>query len=173
VEVRVRVRTLAIVATVALAMLVAGTAIGSTLQKGGGPVTAVKTVTDDIGTYTNAASWSDIPGMSLAVNIPTGEKALLIVTFSTVDSCYAYGAGTAGQCTARVVVDGNPAQPLQATFASATSANQHLYQSNSMQFVAGPKLAGAHTVKVQYMSNDPNVYFYVEARTLTVLRSKV
>jgi hypothetical protein len=74
------------------------------------------------------------------------------------------------------VVDGNAAQPLDAVFATGTNTNQHLYESNSMQFVAGPKLAGAHIVKIQYRTdteNAPDLLFQVDQRTLTVMRSRV
>src|SRR3954470_20509727 len=74
-------------AAIALALVLAGTAVGATLQKNGGPVTAVRTATADDNAHSTATTWTDVPGMSVAVNVPAGERALLIVTFSAVNQC--------------------------------------------------------------------------------------
>lgn len=172
---KIRVRTIGLIVS-ALALLVAGTAIGATLQKNGRTVTAVRTVTADTSVQTALSTWTDVPDMSVSVGVPSGERGLLVITFSGVHDCYAPGSGNAGQCRIRVLVDAAAAQPLEIVFASTTSTNQHLYETNSMQFVAGPMQAGAHIVKVQFRTEpttpDP-IYFMLESRTLTVLRSKV
>lgn len=172
------VRSAAVLVTVALALVLAGTAIGATLQKNGGPVTAVRTATADDYVYVQVAnsptmSWANVPGMSVSANVPSGEKGLLVITFSAVSQC---NGTSGGFCHIRVLVDGTQANPGAVTFDSADDGpggSVNSYETNSMQFIAGPKSAGAHTVTVQWaMSPYTNGTFTLLGRTLTVLRSK-
>lgn len=175
----VRTRPLTTLGAVALATLLAGTAIGATLQKNGGPVTAVRTVTADdpvsierTDPGSSAFTWTNVPGMSVNVGVPSGETGLLVITFSGQSQC----TGTTAFCQIRVLVDGNVAAPGAVIFDSTDDGpggSVNSYETNSMQFIAGPKRAGKHTVTVQYaISPFSSAAFGLTARTLTVLRSR-
>jgi hypothetical protein len=84
-------------------------------------VTAVRTVSASGLVYTNSPyQWVDVPGMSLTVGVPAGERARLLITFSApVDRRDAAGGG-ANDRYIRVLVDGlATASPLEALFARA------------------------------------------------------
>lgn len=167
-----RAAKVAVVAALAVA-LVAGGAYAATLQKNGGPVKAVRAVTADGLGSTTATTWTDVPGMSLTVGVPSGERGLLVITFAAMDHCTA--GASAGYCNIRVLVDGAAAEPSQVVFDSTEDSgtgNVNSWETNSMQFVAGPIGAGKHTVRVQY-SITGSATFSVAARTLTVLRARV
>jgi hypothetical protein len=176
-EFRVRFRTLGVVTTIALVMLVAGTAIGATLARNGGAVKAVRTVSaDDRVERTDpndgSFNWANVPGMTVSAPVPTGETGLLVITFSGMSAC----SGTTAFCQIRVLVDGNVVPPGLVAFDSTDDGpggSVNSYETNSMQFVAGPKRAGAHTVTVQWaISPSSGASFTLTGRTLTVLRSK-
>jgi hypothetical protein len=171
---------MAAVGIMALALVLAGTAIGATLQKNGGPVTAVRTATADdqvsisVGKAQPDPIWVNVPGMAVTVTVPSGESGLLLITFSAQSQCN----GTPGNfCYVRVLVDGNVAQPGPIVFDSTDDGpynSVNSYEANSMQFVAGPKRAGTHSVRVQYgFAPFASAGFTLTARTLTVLRSRV
>jgi hypothetical protein len=98
--------------------------------------------------------------------VPSGQKALLVVTFSAVSSC----GGAAGVfCFVRVLADNNVLPPGDVVFRSEAFG----FGAQSMQFIAGSVAAGAHTIKVQWRVDSAASNIYVWGRTLTVLRSMV
>jgi len=148
------------------ALVVTETAVlATTLSKKGGPVTKVKTVTADDAPTTTSTSFSNVPGMSISMSVPSGQKALFVVTLSAVSVCYTEGV----LCYVRLLVDNNPAPPGDLIFNSNASGPG----AHSMQFVAGPLSAGTHTVEVQWMVDEVGATFQMAERTLTVLRSKI
>jgi hypothetical protein len=77
-------------------------------------------------------------------------------------------------CNIQVLVDGTAAVHGPVPFDSADDGpgnSVNSYEANSMQFVAGPKAAGTHTVRVQY-SVSAFGQLSLLGRTLTVMRSK-
>jgi len=151
-----------------------GVVLAAAVVKKAGPVTAVKTATADSLQQVTSTSWTDVTSMSFDMTVPSGQKALLVVTFSAETNCYT-GAYT-GYCNLRVIVDGHAAAPDFVQWGqSICAACQPLWEVHSMQFVAGPLNAGVHTVKVQAMvpHNGNGETFQLTHRTLTVLRSKV
>jgi hypothetical protein len=112
--------------------------------------------------------------MSLSVNVPSGEKALLVVTFSTSSGCDQFHPNVLAYCLVRVRLDNAFTMPPGEVFfdVNADVVIPALHQG-SMQWVVGPLSAGSHTVRVDYRVSNENGRFYVGARTLTVLRSQV
>ena len=155
------------------AVLVAGSIVLAATTKSGGAVRAVKVVTESGITNPAYTSFRDVEGMSLTMTIPSGEQALLLITFSALTSCVD-GTGTTTGCRVRVLVDGAVAPPGEVEFDSALDGDDNLgREANSMQFVAGPLSPGLITVRVQARVTKDLSYVAFTARTLTVLRSKV
>ena len=160
---------------IGLAMfLMAETVVLAATTKSGGPVKAVKVVTESASqVITNSSSPTDIQGMSLSMTVPSGEKALLLITFSAQATCTQDTYSTAW-CYVRVTVDGHGTAPGDVIFDGALDGNNtYAIETNSMQFVAGPVGAGLHTIKVVAFADEAASYFTLTNRTLSVLRSKV
>ena len=138
-------------------------------------VTAVRTVsTRGIVSTTTPYQWVDVPGMSLTVGVPAGERARLLITFSAPVNCRESAEpGAANECFIRVLVNGLPtASPAEALFARAP-ATAGTWHASSMQFVSEALPAGVHTVTVQFVMVEANASMSLDARTLTVLRAYV
>ena len=157
---------LMLVAVFLLGALLAGSGVVVAAQviKTGKAVTAVKVVTE---TSQSSAStpftWTDVVGMSTSVNVPSGEQAILLITFSAQTNC-TDGTGATTYCQIRVLVDGNAAPPGIVTFDSAADGNAAIAgETNSMQFVAGPLNAGSHTIKVQGLVDEAQSTFVLGA----------
>jgi len=167
---------LLLVAVFLLGALLAGSGVVVAAQviKTGKAVTAVKVVTETSQSYANTAfTWTDIAGMSTSVTVPSGEKAILLITFSAQSLC-SDASGATTYCQIRVLVDGIAAPPGPVNFDSAADGNSALAaEANSMQFVAGPLNAGSHTIKVQGLVDEAQSTFVVRSRTLSILRSRV
>jgi hypothetical protein len=163
---------LLVIAVVALALLLAvESVVLAATTRNGGAVTAVRTVTGTDIVATSSQTYVAVPGMSVSVNVPSGEEALLVITFSAVTECFV-NAGIATFCQVRVRVDGSSPPPGALTFDSAADGVFGM-EATSMQWVSGPLSAGPHTVRVDYRVDEANSLFYMTQRTLTVLRSKV
>jgi hypothetical protein len=165
-----------IVALVGLVLLLATETVvlATVATKSGKAVTAVKTVTNDGSDLTASTTYVNLAGMSTTMTVPSTQKALLIITFSAETNCYWEGQMT-GFCGLRVLVDGSMPAPGEVFFNSVAvnSGTGAAWQTNSMQWVAGPLNAGGHTIAVQWHVTNENVHFGIDRRTLTVLRSKV
>jgi hypothetical protein len=163
---------LALVAALALESAVLAASVG----RNGKAVTAVRTVTSDIqwtASLTPAESdsppWVDVADMKTFVSVPSGEKALLVITFSAESVCQA-DVGSFGDCNIRVTLDGAVVSPGPVQWAFTVEGSMP-HGARSMQWVAGPVLQGQHQVKVQGRVFQPGS-FRLGPMTLTVLRSK-
>jgi hypothetical protein len=136
-------------------------------------VTAVRTVSaHGIVSTTSPYEWVDVPGMSLTVGVPGGERARLLITLSAPVNCRDAAGGAANECYVRVLVDGlATASPLSALFARSVSTGT--WHASSMQFVSEALPAGVHTVQAQFLMIEANASMSLDARTLTVLRAYV
>lgn len=149
----------------------AGTGVfAATVANNGREVTAVRTVTADAMSSTTSETFVTVPGMSTTVRVPSGQKALLLITFSAVSACV---NGSTYSCVVQALVDGTQvAAPGEVTFdQTAPLPGGDPYEAHSMQFVVGPLNAGTHTVAMQWRAGPHT--FLVGDRTLTVLRSRV
>lgn len=165
------------VAVVALTTASMAGALAASVIKTGKSVTAVRAVMDDNYRYTASSTPVDMPSMTLSVNVPDNQRALLVITFSAESFCT---SESATYCWVRVMVDNSVASPGDVIWGSGVMSDYtgNSWQANSMQFVHGPVNAGSHTVKVQWWDsdNDGGNYFgdfVVESRTLSVLRARV
>jgi hypothetical protein len=163
---------------IALALVVVSTVVAVTYTKRGKAVTAVATVTATAFHSSEAIHWEDMPSTSTTITVPSSQKALLIVTFSGEVNCD-QELQEDESCLVRVLVDDAVAAPGEVIFDSnadnyASSLLEAVaWETNSMQFVAGPVKAGTHTVTVQWRVNGSDSTFKIKGRTLTVLRAKV
>jgi len=161
----------AIAIGLALALGLGGGALATSFLRSGGPVKSVKVATDDSPASTTAATWSDVPGMSATLTVPSGEKALFLVTFSANALCFEIDI-TDAACYIRAVIDNNEMAPGAVNF----SDPKHGYESQSMQWLASPSPSGPHTIKIQFHvsgSSGGIAQFIIHSRTLSVLRSKI
>jgi hypothetical protein len=154
-----------------LALVAQAAVLAVPLYRNGGVVRAVRTVTEATSiSNTNIMAFVDMPGMSTTVNVPSGEKAILVVTFSAETHCVD-PAPPFSFCELRVNVDGLEASPGGVQF--DTAADGTSAETNSMQWVAGPLGPGPHPVQVQWFLRGTDGAFTLEERTLTVLRSRL
>lgn len=163
-----RSRSLVAVAAIVGALVVAGTAVlAAATSHNGGAVTKVYTLTSIDYASTSSVTPIDVAGMSTKVHVPSSQKALLVITFSSESLCV--GPSTTN-CVVSATVDGVPASPSGGVYFDSASHSEP--ESRSMQWIAGPIGPGDHTVKIQY-NTGASTTFTLGYKTLTVLRSKV
>ena len=103
--------------TIASASIVYAATVAS-----GGAVTAVRMASDGNSVSTQSTTSTAVPGMSVTLKVPSGDHALLLVTFSAESKCSASVNAVAG-CWVEVAMDDGPfggllATPPQVMFAS-------------------------------------------------------
>jgi hypothetical protein len=159
-------RAMVVVIALLLALLVGESAVlAATVKKSGGAVTAVRTAVDQVGVSTTSTQPVDVPGMSVNMRVPEGQRALFIITFSANVGC-----STTYFCWVSARVDGNAAS--SGVFLMNYSPG---LVTTSVQFVAGPIGAGDHVVKLQYFQGATGGGGMMELRyrVMTVLRSRI
>lgn len=120
---------------------------------GTGATLAFRTVTGANATTTASATFSDLPGASVSIDIPTGATATLFLSFSAESLCT--GGALGGFCPVRILVDGNEAAPVVGTdFAfdssDASAEGPASWESHAIERSLAGIAAGSHTVTVQY-----------------------
>ena len=132
---------------------------------------AVKNVSDTGDKTTSSTSYEDVG--STTIDIPTGNTATLVATFSAESACYNAASGT---CGVKITIDGTEMNPnagndydfdYSATGKSSTSHQGHAlvrYQSNIA--------AGSHKVLVQYRASNSSVKFRIDDWALSVVAYK-
>jgi hypothetical protein len=167
-------RSLLIVAVALVAVLTATTSVVAMhVNRNGRAVTAVRTATSDETSLTMSTTFVDVPWMTTTVAVPKDQRALLVITFSAETKCVDPSEPFTNACFVRVLVDEQEAEPGFIYFDSAADENSAAeIESNSIQWIA-PVAGGDHSVKVQYMVLQGDSRFYLSARTLTILRSRV
>jgi hypothetical protein len=170
-----------LIVVLALLLAVSSVAVAASIAKSGKAVTALKVVTDDGNAepyaHTTSHEWTDIPGMSTTIKVPSRTKGLLLITFSAETRCTEDVGGTSAQCRIRALVDSSVVAPGEVSFADAAGTTDadypwQVFEAHSMQFVAGPLSAGTHTVTLQYQVQNGTPLFEHSNRTLSILRSK-
>jgi hypothetical protein len=167
---RKRAVPIVLIAILALVLLSAGTAFGAAIYRyrAGGPLTAVRTaVTVNDRYYSLGTELIAVPGAAVTMRVPTGERAIFIITFSAVVQC---SGPQGGICYWSAFVDNGQAPPGKVQVATTDADNPA--QSQTFQWVTGPLGPGDHAVTMAGASTA-NTTLYLLARTLTVLRSKV
>ena len=168
-----RLRGPGVVVTVGLMALAAASgALAASLVRNGGAVTAVRTATASDSISAPSTDWRDVPGLTVSSPVPDSQRALLVITFSAAMSCQKIGGNIVPFCGVRALVYGKVVEP--GVVAVHSGGDYSSGQTSSMQWIAGPLSSGPHTVKIQWQTSDVvNELFYMNARTLTVMRSRV
>jgi hypothetical protein len=161
---------LAVVAILAIGVGVALAANSSS----GGAITAVKVKREVDAASTNSTTFVNVPGASMTIGVPSGQRALLLIRFSAESSCQ--GGNFGDWCSLRIVVDGVQAHPRAGlNFAFDTDAgvatNHDIWEGHSMDrsITVG---SGSHTVRVQWAVTNAATSFRLDDWSLTVERSK-
>jgi hypothetical protein len=158
-KIRLGMATIAAVA----ALSVAGYAFAATINPAFSPAGVTRYAMVQQGPTVTATTTSttfvNMPGMSVAVSIPSGKTADLIVTFSAqVNSCLAM--------LVRATVDGSAALPSSTQFfwqAGNTGAD-----SRAFTFFQHNVGAGSHTVRIQWAGVTSCANEFVAARSMIV-----
>lgn len=74
-----------------LGAVLAATAIAATTGASGGPVTAVKVPRSTDFNDTTSTTYTDLPGASTTITMPTGQRAIIFARFSTTSDCRPQG----------------------------------------------------------------------------------
>jgi hypothetical protein len=99
-------------------------------------------------------TWGNLPGASVNIKIPKGEKAILLATFSGESICS--GGAVADECDVRVMFGSKegkpgPASPNNgAAFDSVGTSGADYREMHAIQRSIGPLGPGTYTVKVQW-----------------------
>ncbi len=106
--------------------------------------------------------WTDVQGMSLSMTVPSGEKALLLITFSSAAFCHDGVNATAfcRVCASWSMGSTGPAEPGDLRLSTTDGNVDSSTEVHSMQFVAGPLNAGQHTIKVQGAVSEDTVVLW-------------
>ena len=130
----------------------------------GGAVKSVAVATNDQQDFFPSTTWTNIPGTSVTMTVPSGEHDIFLISYSSDASCL-----DVDTCDVRVVVNGTAALPAPSEL-GVTSA----IVTDSAQFVAGPDGPGSYTITAQAKVTFPgtNPTFEVLWPTMTVERAK-
>ena len=156
-----------VVAAVGLALTLAfGLATGAvaTTLVRSGQTKAVKVAADDSSYSAGGNGYTDIPGMSVTMTVPSNSKAFFLITFSAASSCSA-----SGSCYVQALING--AYVDGSSYALVVFASPN-FQTNSMQWVSPVMSAGTYTINIQTAANVGQT-IDLASRTLSVLKSTV
>ena len=172
------------IALVAAALTAAVVLATANLIAKGGAVTHVYIASSDFNSTTSSTTYTDLPGMALTFSVPATSPAQLIdIRFSAESACYGGGASP-NWCTVQILVDGVPAQPVDAcggtrdfAFDSTDTGNNTpgSWSGKAMERFAVVQ-PGTHKVKVQGAVTDFGVtgtqIFWTGERILAVDEAK-
>lgn len=132
------------------------------------------TSTGDVST--SSQTFTDIPGASEAVTVPTGETGRIYVWFNAESAC---SGGTGSQyCNVRILVNGTEIEPAAGTdfaFDSTDQADETAssWESHGMIRVSPVVNAGTYTVTVQGRTTSAATTLRLDDWTLLVQRVRV
>jgi hypothetical protein len=160
---RTKIRLVMVAVAAVAALSVAGYTFGAGINQAFAPAGVTRYAMVQQGptatATTTSTSFVNMPGMSVAVAIPSGKAADLIVTFSAmVNSCFAMQV--------RATVDGSAALPSSTQFfwqAANTGAD-----SRAFTFFQQNVGAGSHTVRIQWAGVTSCSSEFVAARSMVV-----
>lgn len=153
----------------ALVLVSSTTVLAAAWATSAGKVQKLKVVSSDVQALTTATSWSDVPSMSLTLNVPKGQ-AIFLITFSAVTGCGNTQGG--GLCWVRLQANGQTLHPGELFFSAIAEGDDDL-GAHSMQFFTDPLPAGTYEFKAQWKANLSTTSFGIVQRTMSVLRAKV
>jgi hypothetical protein len=114
---------------------------------------------------TSSGTWVNVPGASVNITVPEGERALIVVRFSPSVIC-----SGSGICESRVLIGDVEAEPAKPVYFNPGSTNHWgvIYTERSL----GPLEPGTYSVKgqVQTTFGLSGTTLYVRSFHLTVER---
>ena len=167
--------------TVAIALLVvlavdAGVLAASSAYRGG-EVTKVIARMKTLDTRPSTADLqvpTRLPGAKIDVNVPAGERALLLITFSGTSQCSDPDQVQTAFCIIAVGRQGTDVTGGQIIFDSAAVTGRvAARQTGSMTVAAGPLDPGDHRLYVRYWVDEPGSKFHLFAWSFSVERVRV
>jgi hypothetical protein len=169
-----------VAALVGLLIWAVPAAIGLTNGTGGGPVTSVKVVRSNSSQITTSTTFVNLPGATVKVKVPSGQRALILARYSAESNCT--GGAVGSWCSARVLIGGVEAAPVSGAdfaFDSVDSTDDVSclpadcgWESHSMDRSRGPLGPGTYTVRVQWRIVNGST-FRLDDWSLTVERVKI
>ncbi len=172
-------RRMSILVAVVAAMLVVGSgvAVAFVAKLSGGAINQVRVAQSLATTTTTSQSLVNLPGASVKISVPSGQKGLILARFSAESTCYntAGNANTGDWCHATIlaVKDGTgtvtklgPNDGINFAFDDA-EATDYSWEAHAIDrsVVLGP---GTYTVKVQYATTSSTTEFWLDDWQLTV-----
>jgi hypothetical protein len=134
---------------------------------------AVKTINSTDNTDTSSTSYVDLASSSAAIEVPSGNTATLVVTFSAESACY---GSLNASCSVRINVDGNQMKPDAGNdfaFDSSDSAStSSAAEGHAMVRYANSIAAGNHTVSIQYRVSNASAHFRLDDWAVSVVAYK-
>jgi hypothetical protein len=170
----------ALVVALVVATATISSAITASTSVSGKSMTAAKVVRSTFGQSFNddggATAATDLSGAGTTINVPAGQKALLLIRFSADTACFGGASGGYDQCYVQVLVNGNAAGPGEVSFDNNNNNTEavttSLRDAHEMEWVKSVG-AGTYTVQVQVRTDDSGccqVTFALDHWTLTVER---
>jgi hypothetical protein len=164
-----------------VALLAVPAAIGLTNGASGGAITQVKVVSNTSSQTTTSTTFVNVPGASVRVKVPHGQRALILARFSAETNCS--GGSVGNWCAARIMIgsaEGSPASGGDFALDSVDSADvagclpgDCGWEGHSMDRSRGPLGPGTYVVKVQWAVVGSGSTFRLDDSSLTVERVKV
>jgi hypothetical protein len=179
--------TLVVAVTLCLA---SGVALAAATVVNGSAINSVSVVREDQvqillgpGKPFPSTTFADLPGASTTINVPAGERGLLLARFSAESDCESEGPG---YCSLRIVAtptggqatEMQPAAGLDFAFDSPDAGEIGLLHNDTLDalsmdrsLVVGP---GNYNVKVQWAPASTNVHWFtLDDWSLTVEKARV
>jgi hypothetical protein len=132
---------------------------------------AVKNLSDTADKTTTSTSYEDLA--STTIDVPNGNTATLVATFSAESACYNAASGT---CGVKITVDGNEMNPNAGNDYdfdySATGKSASSHQGHALVRYQGNIGAGTHKVTIQYRVSNSSVKFRIDDWALSVVAYK-
>jgi hypothetical protein len=121
-------------------------------------------------TFTTTGGWSNLPGASVVLKVPSGRRAILIATFSANTRC-AVGGFPGDECDLRILVDAAQMGPGPVVANDGAAFDSHGFTGDDhleMHAIQRARLVGPgrHIVQVQVQAFSTE--FQLDAWQLTV-----
>jgi hypothetical protein len=159
-----------------LGATVAATAIAATSEQSGGPITAIKVVRSADEQSMHATTFTDVPGASTTITVPSGQRALIVARFEASTLCIPSANDECSE-SVRILIGGAVGAPADSTTWQETrigeSYHQETHEIERSRGGLNGLPAGTYEVKVQAQGFDTSTFFDIEDSHLTVERSQI
>jgi hypothetical protein len=124
---------------------------------------------------TTVTRYTTIPGATVRITVPSGERALLIARFTTQEDCNVGDGNPSGKCMARIISNTREMAPASGGSAIDTVAagNPAGVRSAALDRSLGPVGPGTYRIKVQVKVTNALMIVELTDWHLTVERVRV